>query len=452
MEHDRDVRPRNSRSPATPIRPTVMSGDSWMSPSGPRSPVVQAAAMCTSARTSITSLAPAVAAGDSRARHAVAAGPGPDRAGGCRSAPSPPQLSTPVRMDTETGPARSAGPVSHPGPPPSAPRRDRSRGAGPGAVARPLPPSASPCSIPPMTHRRLDELHHLQSLSEAGRWCRRASPSSTRRGSSPRANGSTCCSTRGRSSKSTASSPTAPPNSAWRAIVRPGDGVVAGLGPDRRPAGLRLCAGLHRAGWIAVGDQRRQDLQGDGPCRAERGADRRVERLRRRADPGGRRVARRLCRHLPAQHARVRRRAADLGDPRTVRRWRRLLAGDHRFHLHGPRTELHVRDRTRRGEDGDPRGRHEGRARRRRYPCGDLRRGAFRRTRPNPNRLHAIRTLLGYLPSNNVDDPPRPFRSTTPSTAARKRCSSWCPEQPSRRRTTCTKRCSSSSIAVRSSR
>ena len=54
---------------------------------------------------------------------------------------------------------------------------------------------------------------------------------------------------------------------------------------------------------------RREDLQGHGPGDEGRRADHRAQRLRRRADPGGRRVARRLRRHLPAQHAGVRRRA-----------------------------------------------------------------------------------------------------------------------------------------------
>ena len=48
--------------------------------------------------------------------------------------------------------------------------------------------------------------------------------------------------------------------------------------------------------------------------------DRRPQRLGRRAHPGGRRLARRLRRHLPAQHPRLRRRAADLGHPGALRR------------------------------------------------------------------------------------------------------------------------------------
>ena len=43
---------------------------------------------------------------------------------------------------------------------------------------------------------------------------------------------------------------------------------------------------------------------------------------------------------------------SDLGDPRTMRRWRRVLAGHDRLHLHGPRDQPHVHHRARRGEDG----------------------------------------------------------------------------------------------------
>ena len=108
--------------------------------------------------------------------------------------------------------------------------------------------------------------------------------------------------------------------------------------PRRRPPGLRLRAGLHRLRRIAVGDQRREDRQDHGPGDEDGRAGRRPERLRRRAHPGRRAVARRLRRHLPAQHARVGRRAADLRDHGPVRRRRGLLAGDHRLHRHGRRT------------------------------------------------------------------------------------------------------------------
>ena len=84
------------------------------------------------------------------------------------------------------------------------------------------------------------------------------------------------------------------------------------LRPHRRPPRLRLLAGLHRVRRLAVRGVRREDLQGHGPRDAERRAGDRAQRLRRRAHPGRRRLARRLRRHLPPQHARVRRRPADL--------------------------------------------------------------------------------------------------------------------------------------------
>ena len=115
----------------------------------------------------------------------------------------------------------------------------------------------------------------------------------------------------------------------------------------RRPARVRLQPGLHGLRRLAVGGVRREDLQGHGPRDEGRCADRRAQRFRRRADPGGRRVARRLRRHLPAQRPRLGRRPADLGDPRAVRRRRRVLAGDDRLHGHGRGHELHVRDRAR---------------------------------------------------------------------------------------------------------
>ena len=129
--------------------------------------------------------------------------------------------------------------------------------------------------------------------------------------------------------------------------IIPGDGVVAGHGRDRRPAGLRLRAGLHGLRRLAVRDQRREDRQDHGPGGEDGRAGRRAERLGRRADPGRRALARRLRRHLSAQHAGLGRRAADLGDHGAVRRRRGLLAGDHRLQRHGRGHELHVRDRAR---------------------------------------------------------------------------------------------------------
>ena len=57
----------------------------------------------------------------------------------------------------------------------------------------------------------------------------------------------------------------------------------------RGPAGLRLRAGLHGLRRVAVGDERREDLQGHGPRDEGGRARRRPQRLGRRAHPGRRR-------------------------------------------------------------------------------------------------------------------------------------------------------------------
>ena len=173
---------------------------------------------------------------------------------------------------------------------------------------------------------------------------------------------------------------------------------------DRRPPRLRLQPGLHGLRRIAVRGVRREDLQGHGPRDEGRRADHRAQRFRRRADPGRRRVARRLRRHLPAQHAGVRRRAADLGRPGAVRRRRGVLAGDHRLHGHGRGHELHVRHRSERREGRDPRGRRlaSGSAARRRTRRSAASRTSRRATRRR--RSTTARRILGYLPQNNLDD------------------------------------------------
>ena len=192
-----------------------------------------------------------------------------------------------------------------------------------------------------------------------------------------------------------------------------GDGVVTGLRPHRRPPRLRLLAGLHRLRRLAQRGVRREDLQGDGPRDAERRAGHRPQRLRRRAHPGGRRLARRLRRHLPPQHARVRRRPADQRDPRSVRRRRGVLARDHRLHLHGAEDELHVRHRPERREDGHARRRDDGGARRRRHARRDVRRRALRAATRSRPACRRFATCFRYIPSNNVDEPPR-GRATDP--------------------------------------
>ena len=72
-----------------------------------------------------------------------------------------------------------------------------------------------------------------------------------------------------------------------------GDAVVTGYGTVFGRPDLRLLAGFHRLRRLAERGVRREDLQGDGHGRQGRLPGRRDQRLGRRADPGGRRLARR---------------------------------------------------------------------------------------------------------------------------------------------------------------
>ena len=204
--------------------------------------------------------------------------------------------------------------------------------------------------------------------------------------------------------------------------VVPGDGVVAGYGRVNGRVVLRLRAGLHRLRRVAVGDQRRQDRQDHGPGDEDGRAGRRPERLGRRAHPGRGAVARRLRRHLPAQHARLRRGAADLRDHGTVRGRRGVLARDHRLHHHGEGHELHVRHRPRRDPHGHARAGDEGGARRRddaqreerRRPLRGRERSGVHPAHPRAAVVHA-RQQRGR-PAARRDRPIRPTARTRRST------------------------------------
>ena len=117
----------------------------------------------------------------------------------------------------------------------------------------------------------------------------------------------------------------------------------------------------------------------------------RHQRLGRRADPGRRRLARRLRRDLLAQRPGLGRDPADLARDGPVRRRRRLLARDHRLHLHGRGLVVHVHHRPRRREDGDGRGGHASRssAARRRTRRSRASRTSSRRTRRRASRTRA---------------------------------------------------------------
>ena len=164
------------------------------------------------------------------------------------------------------------------------------------------------------------------------------------------------------------------------------------LRPHRRPPGLCLRAGLHGLRRIALRNQRAEDLQDHGPGAEDRRAGDRAERFRRRAHSGRRGLARRLCRYLPAQHAGQRRGAADLRHHGAVRRRRGLLARHHRFRLHGGPHQLHVRHRSGRDQDRDPRRRHQGKAGRLDDPQLRERRGPLHRRRRRRMPAHDPRT------------------------------------------------------------
>ena len=129
-----------------------------------------------------------------------------------------------------------------------------------------------------------------------------------------------------------------------------------------RPHGLPVRAGLHRVRRLAGRGARAQDLQGHGPGHEGRRADRRAQRFGRRAHSRRGRLAGRLRRHLPAQHAGLGAGAAALRRARPLRGGRGLLAGHHRLRLHGRVDEPHVHHRPGRDPRRHARDRHQGRA------------------------------------------------------------------------------------------
>jgi hypothetical protein len=136
----------------------------------------------------------------------------------------------------------------------------------------------------------------------------------------------------------------------------------------QRPPGLRVQPGLHGLRRLALRASRREDLQDHGQGGPGRRAGHRAQRFRRRANPGGRCLARRLRGRVPAQRDLLGRGAADLHDHGALCRRCGLLPGHDRLHLHGQGLLLHVRHGPRRSEDRDPRDRDPRGAGRRGYP------------------------------------------------------------------------------------
>jgi propionyl-CoA carboxylase beta chain len=89
--------------------------------------------------------------------------------------------------------------------------------------------------------------------------------------------------------------------------------------------------------------------------------------------------------------------------------------GHHGLHPDDRQNQLHVRHRPRRHQDRDPRGRDQRRARRRNHTQRDLRRRPLHGAGRSPECLAMVRELLSFLPSNNLDDPPR--RASTDDTS-----------------------------------
>ena len=80
-----------------------------------------------------------------------------------------------------------------------------------------------------------------------------------------------------------------------------GDAVVTGHGTIDGRTRVRVQPGLHRLRRLARRGDGREDVQAHGPRGQDRLPGDRHQRLRRRAHPGGRRLARRLRRRVRAQ-------------------------------------------------------------------------------------------------------------------------------------------------------
>jgi propionyl-CoA carboxylase beta chain len=155
----------------------------------------------------------------------------------------------------------------------------------------------------------------------------------------------------------------------------------------------------------------------------------RSQRLRRRAHPGGRRVARRLRRHLPAQHLASGVVPQISRDPRPLRRRRGLqpaitdfmlmVEGTSYMFITGPdviKTVTHE-EVTKRGA--------------RRRAVHNAKSGVAHLTaRTTRDCLAQIRELLGYLPSEQPREAADRPLTTTPSTGRPRARSRWSPTNP----------------------
>ena len=122
--------------------------------------------------------------------------------------------------------------------------------------------------------------------------------------------------------------------------------------------------------------------------------------------PGGSAVPFRLRRNLPEEHVGIRSRASDICYRGARCRWGGLFASHHRLHLHGPGRGTDVHHGARCHQGCHRRGSHPRGPRR---SAGRMVAGAVLLISCTTQRMSAsaqVRRLLGFLPSNNMDDSP----------------------------------------------
>ena len=242
-----------------------------------------------------------------------------------------------------------------------------------------------------------------------------------------------------------------PPSSTCRRTGRGATRVVTGHGTID---GRRVCVFSQDftvfGGSLGEVDGR-EDVQDHGSGGQDRLPRDRHQRLRRRAHPGGRRVARRLRRRLPAQRPLLRRDPADLADHGPVRGRRGLLPRDHGLHVHGQGDLAHVHHRPRRDQDGHRRGGRLRGARRGDEPHSTKSGVAHFAAEDEDACLEDARYLLSFLPQNNLETAPRVAalrRSGRGWTRSSTRSSPTPPTSP----TTSATSCATSSTTASSSR
>ena len=115
------------------------------------------------------------------------------------------------------------------------------------------------------------------------------------------ANAWNCCSTRARSKSGTCSCSTAAWTSAWTPTTSPATAWSPATAPSMAAWPLPTARTSRCSAARSVRGPCREDLQGHGSGHEGRCPGHRHERLGRRAHPGGRGLAGRLCRGVPAQ-------------------------------------------------------------------------------------------------------------------------------------------------------